>query len=79
MAKKKIDIAAAYQELEDLARWFERGEPDLDKGLKHFERARELVQALQERLQEAEQKIRQVRVPAHGTDGPALPVADDAE
>ncbi len=63
MAKKKLDVTAAYQELESLAAWFERGEPDLEAGLAKYERATELVHLLQDRLQEAEQKIRQIRVP----------------
>lgn len=62
MAKKKLDVTAAYQELETLAAWFERGEPDLEAGLEKFERASELVKSLQERLQEAEQKIKLIRV-----------------
>lgn len=62
MAKKKLDFAASYQELEELSAWFERGEPDLDVGMEKFARAQELVKLLQERLQEAEQTIQQIRV-----------------
>ena len=62
MSKKKVDVKAAYEELEALAAWFERGEPDLEAGLEKFERASELVKSLQERLQEAEQKIKLIRV-----------------
>ena len=62
MAKKILDFAASYQELEELSAWFERGEPDLDVGMEKFARAQELVKLLQERLQEAEQTIQQIRV-----------------
>lgn len=59
--KKKFDVATAYKELEELAQWFEKGEPDIDVGLEKFKRAHELARALQERLQEAEHVIREVR------------------
>ncbi len=62
MVKKKLDFAASYRELEELSAWFERGEPDLDVGMEKFARAQELVKVLQERLQEAEQTIQQIRV-----------------
>lgn len=83
MAKKKLDVTAAYQELESLAAWFERGEPDLEAGLAKYERATELVHLLQDRLQEAEQKIRQIRVPqdfvADALAEFTLPSAQDGE
>ena len=77
MAKKKLDIKAAYEELEALTRWVERGEPDLEAGLEKYERATELVRTLQDRLQEAEQKIRQIRVPADEPLPDTLPKADE--
>jgi exodeoxyribonuclease VII small subunit len=59
--KKPLDVATAYKELEELAQWFEKGEPDIDAGLEKFKRAHELAAALQVRLQEAEQVIREIR------------------
>ncbi len=63
MSKKKsdLDFAASFQELEDIARWFERGEPDLELGLQKFTRATELSRVLRERLTEAENVIKEVR------------------
>lgn len=62
MAKKKSDLefAASFQELEDIAHWFERGEPDLEQGLQKFTRASELAKALRERLVEVENIIKEV-------------------
>jgi exodeoxyribonuclease VII small subunit len=64
MPKKKetIDFAKAFGELEELAQWFEKGEPDLDAGIEKFERALELSKALKERLTDAENKIKEIRI-----------------
>lgn len=64
MAKKKseVDVAHAFKELEEISAWFEQAEPDLDEGLKRFERAMELSAALRERLQEAENTIKEIKV-----------------
>ena len=63
MAKKKsdVDFVKGFQELEEIAQWFEQGEPDLDKGLAKFERATELTEVLKERLMEAENRIKEIR------------------
>jgi exodeoxyribonuclease VII small subunit len=63
MPKKKsdLDFAAGFKELEDIAHWFERGEPDLEQGLQKFTRASELAKALRERLIEVENVIKEVR------------------
>lgn len=64
MAKKKsdIDFGKGFQELEEIAKWFEQGEPDLELGLQKFEHALELSHALKERLTEAENKIKEIRL-----------------
>ncbi len=62
MAKKKeMDVGKAFAELEEIAAWFEKGDPDLDAGLAKFERAMELSSALKERLVEAENTVREIR------------------
>lgn len=64
MAKRKsdVDVAHAFKELEEISAWFEQSEPDLDEGLKRFERAMELSAALRERLQDAESTIKEIKV-----------------
>lgn len=64
MSKKKSekDFGQGFQELEEIARWFEQGEPDLEKGLEKFERAMELAKDLKGRLAEAENKIKEIRL-----------------
>lgn len=63
MTKKKqdIDFAKAFEELEQIAAWFEEGEPDLDEGMKRYERASELAKALKAKLDEAENRIKEIK------------------
>ena len=63
MPKKKtdIDFAKGFSELEEIAAWFESGEPDLEEGLKKFERASELTAALKLRLEQAENKMKEIK------------------
>ncbi len=64
MPKKKVetDFGRGFTELEEIAAWFEQGEPDLDKGLQKFERAMELSKTLRERLTQAENTIKEIRL-----------------
>jgi len=58
---KKIDVAKGFEELEQIADWFEKGDGGLDEGLKKFERAMTLADALKTRLDEAENVIREIK------------------
>ncbi|MDD5438273.1 MAG: exodeoxyribonuclease VII small subunit [Patescibacteria group bacterium] len=60
-AKKIVDVAKAFVELESIAEWFEKGESDLDVGLKKYERAMELAEVLRERLEQAENKVTEIQ------------------
>lgn len=59
--KKTVDVAKAFAELESIAEWFEKGESDLDVGLKKYERAMELAEVLRERLEQAENKVTEIQ------------------
>lgn len=59
--KSEIDFSKGFEELEHIAAWFEEGEPDLEQGLEKFERATELSKTLRSRLEEAENKIKEIR------------------
>lgn len=63
MPKKAVptDFGKAFAELQMIADWFEREEPDLEKGLEKFERAMELATLCRERLASAEQRIEQIK------------------
>ena len=60
--KTEFNFGKGFEELEQIAQWFEQGEPDLDQGLKKFERAMELSRLLKERLASAENKIKNIRL-----------------
>lgn len=59
--KAKSDFSSKFKELEEIAEWFEAGEPDIDEGMKKFERASVLAKELKHVLQEAENKIKIIR------------------
>ncbi len=64
MSKKipeNLDVAQAFTELETIANWFERGGADLDAGLKKFERAMLLAEALKKRLNLAENTVKEIK------------------
>lgn len=60
--KKSVSFAKAFDELEAITRWFERGETqDLEEGIAKFERGMALAAELRERLAKAEVKIEEVK------------------
>ncbi len=61
MAKTKINFQKAFEELEMIMEWFERGETDLDEGLKKFERGLELASVCKEKLSEIENKVVEIK------------------
>jgi len=61
VTKAKQSFAKSFQELEDIAAWFEGNDVDLEEGLKKFERGMQLASDLRERLKSAEVKIEQIR------------------
>ncbi len=64
MSKKKAEhsFGQSFEELEQIAHWFEQGEPDLEEGLAKFERAMGLAKELKQRLSDAENTIKEVRL-----------------
>ncbi|MCC7357665.1 exodeoxyribonuclease VII small subunit [Candidatus Uhrbacteria bacterium] len=58
---KEIDVAKGFSELEDISAWFERGEADVDTGLKKFERAMMIADLLKKKLDEAENKVKDIK------------------
>ncbi|MFA5946563.1 MAG: exodeoxyribonuclease VII small subunit [Patescibacteria group bacterium] len=57
MAKKAASFGEAFQELEEITAWFERGDVDLDEGLKKFERGLELAGVCKAKLSEVENTV----------------------
>lgn len=59
--KAKNDFAGKFEELEQIAEWFEKGEPDIEEGMKRVKRASELAEELKTVLDKAENSIRVIR------------------
>lgn len=55
------NVAKGFQELEEIAAWFESGEPDLDKGLDKFEHAMQIADGLKKRLATAENRVKEIK------------------
>ncbi len=62
---KEIDVAKGFQELEDISRWFEGADGDLDKGLEKFERAMLIADVLKKKLSEAENRVKDIKAKYH--------------
>jgi exodeoxyribonuclease VII small subunit len=56
-SKKQAPFAEQFAELEEITRWFERGEVDLDEGLKKYERGLALAALCRDRLKEIENTV----------------------
>lgn len=56
-SKKQVPFAEQFAELEEITRWFERGDVDLDEGLKKYERGLALAALCKQRLQEIENTV----------------------
>lgn len=61
MPKKQLTFSEAFSELEDLTRWFEEEEVELDEGMKKFERGLELAQVCKKKLQEVENNVTKLK------------------
>lgn len=62
MTKKQlVNFSKAFTELEQITEWFEKGEADLDEGLKKFERGLELAKICKGKLSEVENKIKELK------------------
>lgn len=57
----EMDVSKAFEELEQIAAWFESGKTDIDEGMNKFERATELARSLKDKLSEAQNRIREIR------------------
>lgn len=61
-SKKHIVFTEQFAELEEITRWFERGDGvDLEEGLKKYERGLALAALCRERLKEIENTVTSLR------------------
>lgn len=57
----KFNFAKAMKELEEINRWFESEEIDLEEGVKNFDKGMKLIHKCKERLKEVENKIIKIK------------------
>lgn len=58
---KKQTFASAFAELEEITEWFEKGDVDLDEGLKKFERGLVLAKLCKDKLAEVDNKVTELK------------------
>lgn len=56
-----FDFASAIAELEEINRWFQSEEIDLDKGLVKFRRGLELIKKCRNRLKEVQNEFTEIK------------------
>lgn len=77
---KKANFAEAFKELEEIVRWFESSEVDLEEGLKKFERGLELAKKCRLRLSEVENKVTRIKQKFSDlADDASLPLSEEGE
>ncbi|MBI5732026.1 MAG: exodeoxyribonuclease VII small subunit [Candidatus Magasanikbacteria bacterium] len=58
----KINFSKSYNDLQRIMEWFEKGEVDLEEGVKKFEEGLKLVGELKKYLQGVENKVKQIKM-----------------
>jgi len=61
MTEEKFNFTKAYQEIEEINKWFQREDIDLDEALKKYERGMELIEKCKKRLKEVENKFEEIK------------------
>ena len=86
MTNQTFNFETALKELEDITRWFESSDADLDQGLVKFERGMELASQLKSHLTSVENRVEKIKqrfsaappAPTNQADTPApAPAASD--
>lgn len=73
---KPFKFEAALIELEDITKWFESGDVDLDASVAKFERGMQLATDLKTHLSQVQNRIETVRV-SFATDMAGQPTSED--
>lgn len=61
MTEEKFNFTKAYQEIEEINKWFQNDEIDLDNALKKYEKGMELIKKCNDRLKETENKFEEIK------------------
>jgi len=60
MPTKKPDIAKLMNELDEIVRWFESDDVDLNEAIKKYERGNELIAKLKAQLKQAKNTVKKI-------------------
>lgn len=61
MASKQINYQKLQAELDEIMRQLQSGDIDVDEALKHYERGLAIVKLLEEYLEQAENRVREIK------------------
>lgn len=61
MTSQQPDFAKAIKELEEINKWFQSEDIDLDQGLEKLKRGKELINKLRGRLKDVENEFTKIR------------------
>jgi exodeoxyribonuclease VII small subunit len=61
MADKQFQVSKAIQELEEMNRWFQEENIDLEEGLERLKKGKELIQQCRQRLQSVENEFLKIK------------------
>ena len=59
--EEKFDFKKGIAELEEINRWFQNPDIDLDEGLEKLRKGKELIEKCQSRLKQAENEFEKIR------------------
>lgn len=81
MTTKPFEFERSLKELEDITRWFESPDVDLDEGINKFERGMELASELKLHLSDVENRVEKIKAKFSGIPRPeaAETPADSSE
>jgi len=75
MTNQTFNFETALKELEDITRWFESSDADLDQGLVKFERGMELASQLKSHLTSVENRVEKIKQRFSATPPATTPTA----
>ena len=61
MDKEKFNFTKAIKELEEINRWFQSGDINLEEGLNKFRRGLELIKSCRKRLKKVENEFTEIK------------------
>jgi len=61
MTDKTFQVSKAIQELEEINRWFQEEDIDLEEGLDRLKKGKELIQQCRQRLQNVENEFLKIK------------------